>query len=499
MDNPVLEAAKTKRTKKQKQLEKLLTTAEAENRSFTEAEALDFQRIGSEISALDERIEAETGIERRLAVAAQANREPLGYAGELVIRAEQLTYAQHSEHSYFRDLASVAARQVSGSPVSGEEADAAERRLKKHHKEIEVEARSNPRVALAMREVRQTPASLREQRVNPNTTAGTGGEFVPPLWLVDQYVPYVRPSRTVANRVTKMPLPPGIDVVNIPKITVGSLTAIQTANAAPVASQDIQTSTVSANVNTISGQEDISLQLLEQSPIAIDGVVFDDLFRDYDQRLDLQVIQGTGVNGQHTGVLTVPGASAPVTNITKAQQVTVSNAGFFSSSTGTAYNSVASAISSISTVRYDSPTAIWVHPRRWYAWKVASDGNSRPLVVDPSFGPWNAAGVDSVSRPVDQGIAGGILGLPLIIDANMPTTMSGTATTGGTADAVVVVKEDDIYLWEGTLRMRALPEILSGTLQIRYQVYAYSAFIPTRFPPAIAQLTGNTGLAAPTF
>lgn len=77
----------------------------------------------------------------------------------------------------------------------------------------------------------------------------------------------------------------------------------------------------------------------------------------------------------------------------------------------------------------------------------------------------------------------------------MPTTMNATATTGGTADAVVVLKEDDLALWEGQLKMRALPEILSGTLMVRYQVYAYSAFQAQRFLPSISILTGNTGLA----
>ena len=71
------------------------------------------------------------------------------------------------------------------------------------------------------------------------------------------------------------------------------------ANAAAVQSVDIVTTSVSAPVNTIAGQEDISLQLLEQSPLAMDGVIFDDLSRDYDQRLDLQIIgeEGVGCRG----------------------------------------------------------------------------------------------------------------------------------------------------------------------------------------------------------
>ena len=86
-------------------------------------------------------------------------------------------------------------------------------------------------------------------------------EFVPPLWLVSQYVPYMRAGRVFANRCQNLPLPPGIDVINLPKITVGSQAAIQTANAAAVQSVDIQTSTVAASVRTIAGQEDISMQL----------------------------------------------------------------------------------------------------------------------------------------------------------------------------------------------------------------------------------------------
>jgi hypothetical protein len=62
----------------------------------------------------------------------------------------------------------------------------------------------------------------------------------------------------------------------------------------------------------------------------------------------------------------------------------------------------------------------------------------------------------------------------------------------------IVLKEDDCILWEGQLKMRALPEILSGTLQIRFQVYAYSAFMATRAPASIA-VCGGTGFAAPTF
>jgi hypothetical protein len=78
----------------------------------------------------------------------------------------------------------------------------------------------------------------------------------------------------------------------------------------------------------------------------------------------------------------------------------------------------------------------------------------------------------------------------------MPTTMSGTALTGGTADPIVVIKEDDLYLFEGTMRLRALPEILSGSLGVRFQLYNYAA-LAVRYAQSITAISG-TGMSAPS-
>ena len=51
-----------------------------------------------------------------------------------------------------------------------------------------------------------------------STTAGTGGEFVPPLWLVNNYIAAVLPARATADILQQMPLPSGTNVMNIPKI-----------------------------------------------------------------------------------------------------------------------------------------------------------------------------------------------------------------------------------------------------------------------------------------
>ena len=499
--SPVLEATRAQRADKQKELDEFLAAIEKrDDKTMTDDDETEFESRVKAIKKLDRQIEklndSEERAEKACEAAAELERQAAGLAGSYV-RSEPHTYEEHDHRtSFLRDLATVSANAI-GANVRG--ADAAQERLTRHSHELDVDLRkadSETRSRFG-RFLDQYEGSY-EARTNPNTTAGTGGEFVPPLWLVSQYAPLERAGRVIANRCKNMPLPPGIDVINVPRITTGSLTAIQTANAAAVTSQDIVTTSASANVNTIAGQEDISMQLLEQSPLAMDNVVFDDLTRDYDKQLDSQVISGSGSSGQHTGVLSVSGASSPT--ISQASQVTASSAVFFDGSTsGTQYRSIVKGVNQVETLRFDNPTAIWVHPRRANSWAYAADSaTGRPLFVASKYGPYNAAGVNE-GQPTFQGVAGELYGLPVVKDANMPTVMNVFATTGGTADCAVVVKEDDCWLWEGTMRMRALPEILSGTLQIRFQVYAYSAFMATRFPNSIAVIGGNTGFAAPGF
>lgn len=486
MDNPVLEAARAKRAKHQAKLDGILDPAATEVRSLTDDEMAEFEELAAKIVKLDDQLRLlEAEDKRKTEAAAAALPEPLP-AGEGVIRSEPQIYAQHNpETSYLRDLAAI---QV---PESGFDRRGAMERMERHAKEIRVDAEHDPELAKRLAEARF------EMRVNPNTTAGTGGELVPPVWLVSQYVKFYRPGRVFADRIQHQPLPPGTDSINIPRITVGSLTAIQTANAAPVASQDIQTTSVAVPVNTIAGQEDISLQLLEQSPIAMDGVVFNDLAADYDQRLDLQVIAGTGSGGQHTGVLNLSRAAGLSPTVSQASYVSSTSATFFGTTAGNV-PSIISAVNQVETLRFAAPTGIWVHPRRANWWSTQADTvTGRPLFIQSSYGPYNVPGLNEAS-PVPQGVAGEIFGLPVIKDANMPTTALSGAATGGTQDAAVVLKEDDQILWEGQMKMRALPEILSGTLQIRFQVYAYSALTFGRVPNSVA-VVGGTGFAAPTF
>jgi hypothetical protein len=87
-----------------------------------------------------------------------------------------------------------------------------------------------------------------------------------------------------------------------------------------------------------------------------------------------------------------------------------------------------------------------------------------------------------------------LAGLPVVVDSNVQTTLGNP--TNSNQDEVYAIRASDLLLMEGPLRVRALQEVLSGTLQVRLQVFAYSAFVSGRYPSGISIISG-TGLAAP--
>ena len=431
----------------------IVQLAEDEGRDdLNESEDAEFRTLSDELKAADEAIIARDARiaeladeEQRAENADRAFKRASLAETKVRVNKESTTYERGNGRSYFRDLANAQINQDM----------AARERLERHAVESEFEARTNP-----------------------NRTDGQGGYFVPPAWLVDQYAEYLRAGRAVANLVGSMPLPAGTDSINLPKIASGSTAAIQTADAGSVSSTDITDATCSAPVRTIAGQQDISLQLLDQSPVNFDEIIFTDLVADLNMKLDAQVISGSGASGQCLGLLSVTSGVTTVSVTT---------------TTVTAlYSKIAGAINTVHTSRYLPPDAIVMHPRRWAWLLAATDTSGRPLVVPAAQAPQNSVaahgGVNS------QGYAGSLQGVDVYIDANMPTT----AGSGTNEDKILVFRKSDPMLFEGGLNTRVLPEILSGTLQVRLQVYKYVAFTAERYPASLVTLTG-TGLTAPSF
>jgi HK97 family phage major capsid protein len=302
---------------------------------------------------------------------------------------------------------------------------------------------------------------------------GQGGYAVPPAWLMNQYIELARSGRAFANLVQRQPLPGGTDSINIPKLLTGTATAIQTADNQPVQDTDLTDTFVSAPVRTISGQQGVAIQLLDQSPIAFDDLVFRDLIADYASQLDKQCLYGSGTNGQVLGVNNTP-------NIGTIAVSTVDITGV--------YGAIANAIQTVHTTRFQPPEVVVMHPRRWGWFLALLDNQQRPLFLPDANRPWNAAGI--LEEVASQQVVGSIQGLPVVTDPNIATT-SGA----GTEDIVYVLRASDIVLWESGIRARVLPETKAANLTVLLQLYGYLAFSAQRYPASIVMISGLTAPA----
>ncbi len=482
---------KTARERLDEAKEQRKSAAEAYDSLGDDADEEQLRTAEEAFETADEAVtEARAQVKRleRIAIAREDEPSP----SPIIRVREPLTYEKHNkERSFLLDMARAELKQ--GLDVPG-----ARERMKRHGTEMEVELKER-REARENRFSRELDGLLRElERENPRLARelassgmliekraisrvdGAGGEFVPPLWLLDEYAALARAGRPFADELRNIPLPAGTDSINVPRITTGSLTAIQTADNAAVSAQDLVTATVTAPVRTIAGQVDSALQLLDQSPVGFDEIVFEDLIADYYLQLDAQVLNGSGASGQLLGILNVSGINA----------ITYTDA---TPTVPELYPKLADCLNQASNNRKRVPTHYWMHGRRWFWAASQLDSTTRPFFVSMASGPTNAYGVqqDSVNQggPVTT-----VIGVPVYLDLSIPTNLGG----GTNEDRIIATIMRDHILFEGDLQLRVLKEILSNTLGVRFQAYAYCAFTAGRYPAATSVVSG-TGLITPTF
>jgi hypothetical protein len=248
--------------------------------------------------------------------------------------------------------------------------------------------------------------------------------------------------------------------------------------------------------------------LIEQSPGQIlDRVLMTDLIADYNKQVDIQVIQGSGVGaplsgGQVVGIYPASNWGATTVSIaafggtvaggTSNQPAVTQQAEFFQF-LGALASKTAYSRFNLQNFNY------LMHPRRHF-WSVTGlDGFGRPFGIDAgAFSPMNAWETDVDNAPF-EGYAGRLpFGPRVYIDANVPITDNGSGASGGSNDVVVGAIWDDLWLFEGDLRTRVLSEVLSGTLELRFQVFAYIAFL-ARYGVSIALGYGNAMSAPYTY
>jgi HK97 family phage major capsid protein len=358
-----------------------------------------------------------------------------------VISNEQVYRPDRPERSYFRDL------YLSKTKGDREASD----RLSGH--------------ALATRDI--------------NTTDTSGGDFVPPAYLVNDYIAKARAGRVTADLCSKFALPGGTDSINFPAITTGTANAAQASQNSALQETNLITATVTAPVTTIGGIQDVSVQLVEQSPIAFDQVIFADLAASHAQAVGNAVINGTGASGTLEGFV----------NADTVNTITYTDA---SPTAAETVAKIADGIQQVATSRFLPADAIVMHPRRWYALSAGVDGSGRPLVV-PTAQAQNTFG--TAEGVAAEGSVGNILGLPVYLDPNIATN-TGASTN---QDIIIISRFADAYLFEGTPKAEVFRETLSAEATVRFRLYNFVAFTAERYVGVNTSIVSGTGLAAPSF
>lgn len=410
--------------------------------------------LQTEIRALDE---ARTEMEQRVddweaseaaRAAAEKSAERFGGTQPTQVRvgAEESVYRKGGEHSFFADLYRY---RFDGDPLAAD-------RVLRHAKQAELEAR------------------------DASTSSFAG--LVIPQYLVNDFAPVARAGRPLADYIGARALPPVGMTLNVPRGATGTVIASQTTENLAVAEQDVVNEDIVVAVRTIAGQHDMSRQSIDRG-VGTDQEVMSDLAEAYAAELDRQLITGTGANGQHLGILTT----------TNVSTITVTSTGAV-----TQIRQIADAAQRVHSNRFQAPTVIVVHPRRWAYWVQATDSSGRPLVTPSGHGPQNVWAAGDLTAP--NGVVGDLYGIPVLVDANVPTTISTSTTQGSTEDRIIVTRATDLRLFEDDPMPRRVrfEETLAGNLTVKIVAWDYSAFTAARYPTASVVLAG-TGLTTPVF
>jgi HK97 family phage major capsid protein len=384
--------------------------------------------------------------------------EELRTASEVRITREELSYEPHKPVSYVRDLAMA---EIRGDLT-------AKARLERHAEEMRVELPAFEQRA------RQATGGM-ELRVNPNRLAREGGYFAPPLWINEHFATAPRPKRVFAGLVPTLPLPTGVQSVKLPRLTTGTDTQ-EVSDLEAVRSQDIIDAASESPAMTIAGQVDASLQLYEQSPAGahLDWAVFKDLTESYDAELEGYLINGSGVNGQFYGLLNLA-SGAGGRNAVAYTDASPTGAEMF-----TALGKVAA---QLGDARLLPPECWLMRTARWAWLGSAETTEGLPLAVPghqpPNFIPnvWN----DEKPSPGPA-----ILGWLSFYDDAIPANLGA----GANQDAIIACRPTDSLLLETSHRTSVGTEVLSGTLQVRFQLHGFAAAIH-RYPTGVATLTGT--------
>jgi hypothetical protein len=304
----------------------------------------------------------------------------------------------------------------------------------------------------ARRRLAREAAYQREQR-DLTTTSATA--FVPtgaPAYISGAFSEAARARGVLASILPVHDLPKSGMVLTTPRITTGSVTEVQGTENTSMADDDIVEGLASSPVATIESSAELSQQLLDRAdPSFADVVMARELGSALGERLDQQLLSGSGTGGEMLGLVTV--ATVATTSYTDA-----------SPTPREAHVALLTAAAAQSIALGVAPDALLMSPRRRF-W----------------FGTWPTTGLEPavITWPAE----------PFDVPA-IPTA----------AEYLLLIRRDELPVFLGPIRFRvAVDWSGSATLTVRAFAYMYASNLFARRPEAIHKVSG-TGIAdSPTF
>ena len=360
-------------------------------------------------------------------------------------------YAKDNAHaSFFRDLAT-----MRDSDAPRAEFEASRDRLKAHY------------------DASGDEGSARVMFTYSSTTDTEGGYLVAPAYLQSEFVELVAAGRVTADLTGKYPLPPKTDSVNIPTMDGASAVAAHTEGNS-LTETTSTFSTVRADAVRLGGKGTLPNFLLDRSMPGADQIILKDLAKRYAIAVNDVVLNSSTSNRK--GFLQESGLGAATAT---AGTATIADL----------WPAILNAVNDVAAGFYKYPTSIVMHPRRW-AWMLAQvDSDDRPILG--AYAPQNAIGMFSGSNVSGAGVgpvsSGQILGIPVYLDARIPTTFG----SGTDEDRIIVGCLDEAWLMETQPKFAVSMDALFGTDQTIVKVTGDIAFTCARQKTAVSIISGT--------
>jgi hypothetical protein len=328
---------------------------------------------------------------------------------------------------------------------------------------------ASQRLSRHMAEERADRPDLERRAVGTSAFAG----LVVPQYLVDLVAPTRRAARPLADIAAKHALPAAGMTVNISRVTTGSSAAVQSSQNSAVSETNMDDTLLTIDVLTTAGQQTVSMQALERGS-NIEQIVLGDLLGAVNTNVDSTII-----NQATTGLNAVTDANIDVA-YTDA-----------SPTAAELWPKLFDVVQQIQSAVYGGASHFIMHPRRFW-WLASNVGTSFPFVNLANSAPQTGGSV--VGTGYGSGPSGYLAGLPVIVDANVPTNLGA----GTNEDAIYAVSADEVHLWEDDTVFIRAEQTSAASLGVLFVAYKYYAYTVSRYPSAHGRING-TGLVTPTF